>query len=138
MSSRCSEPGTAVRAGEFANYMILLLIILIMSTLLGDISLCYSIQVLNPQDLHLGTHPDPLWGSQALRGAGRAPSPQRLPKGGGRWDVSVPGLPGAEPGDAPQGIPDGFRENWKGPLWFSSTHSPGAAPAGSLPCQAVP
>lgn len=81
----CSEPGTAVRAGEFANYMILLLIILIMSTQLGDISLCCSVQVLDPQALHLGTHPDPLWGSQALRGAGRAPSPQRLPKGGGRW-----------------------------------------------------
>lgn len=49
-------------------------------------------------------------GEQALRGAGRAPSPKRLPKAGrkevgdgdaeGAGDTIVPGLLGAEPGDA--------------------------------------
>lgn len=153
MSSCCSEPGTAVRAGQFANYMILLLIILIMSTLLGDIStrgLCCSIQVPSPWDLHMQTHPDPFWGSQAVGNKprevqGELHHPKDFPKQEGkRWEMGILRVlgtpwcqdslelsPGMHP--APQGISGGFRGNWKGPLWFSSTHSPGAAPFPPLP-----
>lgn len=62
-----------------------------------------------------GDSPRPFLGftssrEQALRGAGRAPSPKRLPKAGGKevgdgdaegaGDTIVPGLPVVEPGDA--------------------------------------
>lgn len=59
----------------------------------------------------MDTHPNPFWGSQGLRGAGRAPSPKRIPKAGGKevgdgdaegaGDTIVQGVPGAEPRDAP-------------------------------------
>lgn len=134
LSSCCSGPGAAVkeepRAGRFANYMILLLIILITKDmLLGDIStrgLCCSIQVPNPQGCAqrlvrtlLGA---PEQWEMSPEWCREDPITQRLPKAGGKevgdggtGGTSVPGVPRAEPGDAPSTplvLGDAARDLW--------------------------